>query len=58
MMHPSQQPRLPLKLLSQTLIGKQRLFQRNRGIKPLIQRFINGAHTTLPKLPDDAIAAL
>ena len=58
MMKACKQSRLTLELLAQAFIGKERFFQGNRGIEALIDGLVDGAHTALSKLANDAIAAL
>ena len=58
MMQTRQESGLALELLAQTLVGKERFFKGNGGIETLIDRLVNGAHSTLPELPHDAITAL
>ena len=58
MMQPRQESCLTFKLLAQTFIGKQRLFQRHCRIESLIDGLVNCAHSALPELTDDAIPAL
>ena len=58
MMQAGEQSRLALELFSQTLVGKQRLFQRDGGVETLIDRFVHGAHAALSELANDAITAL
>src|ERR1700752_2262329 len=58
MMQTREQAGLTFELLPQALIGKQRLFQCHRGVETLVDGLINRTHTALPKLADDAIAAL
>jgi hypothetical protein len=56
--HAGEQSRFTLELFSQTLLGNQRLLQRNRGIEALVHCFVDGAHTSLPQLSNDAISTL
>src|SRR5215216_773487 len=58
MMQASEEPRLTLELFAQAFFGKKRLFQRHGGIEALINRFVDSAHTALPKLAYDTIPAL
>src|SRR5687767_2215216 len=58
MMHSCKQPGLAFKLFPQTLVGKQRLLQSNRGIKTLVYRFVNCSHSALAELTNNAIATL
>src|SRR5688500_14467686 len=58
MVQTSQKPRLAFELLSQTFIGKQRLFQGDGGIETLIDCLVDCAHTALPELANYPITAL
>jgi hypothetical protein len=58
MVHARKQPGFPFKLLPQPLISKERFLQRHGGIKALVNRLINSAHSSLTELPNDPIAAL
>jgi hypothetical protein len=58
MVHARKQTRLALKLFPQSLVGKQRLLQRDHCVEAFIDRFVDRAHATLPKQTDDAIPAL
>ena len=58
MMQAREESGLAFKLLSQAFLGKQRLFQRDRGVETLIDGLVNRTHPALPKLAYDAIATL
>src|SRR5207253_10526135 len=58
MMEPGQQTRFALELFAQFLVRKERFFQGDGGIEPLVQRFVHGAHTALAELANNAVAPL
>lgn len=58
MMKSCEQACLALKLFAQALVHEFSLLQSHSRIKPLINRLIDRAHSTLSELANDAVAIL